>query len=185
MIQSLQQTIEALSRVTAEVKSAFGHLSVEQLNWKPATDKWSIAQCLDHIIVSNSTYYPQLNEVISARHKNSFYQNIEFISRFFGNYLIKETGNVVSKPMKSPATFAPSQSKIAATIVSDFEKHQKEFAALIQQLDKTNLQSIVISSPALSIITYNLTDLLTILVGHEQRHLNQAKNVLNHTGFPN
>ena len=176
--------VEEFGKVTVEGKSLFGNLSSAQLNWKPSQEKWSIAQCLDHLIVSNSTYYPQLNEVISRAHKNSFYQNLKFVSQFFGNYLIKETGPVVAKPMKSPPAFVPSQSEITASIVSDFEKHQNEFSQLVQQLSKVDLNSTVISSPALGIITYNLTDLLTILMGHEQRHLNQAKNVLNHSSFP-
>ena len=178
MTDLIKTTIGEFDRVTTEAKSFFGNLSSAQLNWKPSPDKWSIAQCLDHLIVSNSTYYPQLNEVTSGAHKNSFYQNLKFVSQFFGNYLIKETGPVVAKPMKSPPAFIPSQSEIAASIVSDFEKHQSEFSQLVQQLSKTDLNNTVISSPALGIITYNLTDLLTILVGHEQRHLNQAKNIL-------
>ena len=184
MTGAIENTIGELDKVTAEAKSLFGNLSPEQLNWKPAAEKWSIAQCLDHLIVSNNTYYPQFNELISGKHRNSFCQNIGFISKFFGGYLIKETGPVVAKPMKSPPAFAPSQSAIAASILSDFEKHQNEFTICIRQLDKVDLDETILSSPALKIITYTLTDLLIILGGHEQRHLNQAKNVLAHSGFP-
>lgn len=184
MADLINTTIGEFDKVTEQVKSLFGNLSATQLNWKLSAEKWSIAQCLDHLMVSNSTYYPTLTTVISGQHKNSFYQGIGFISRFFGNYLIKETGPVVGKPMKNPPAFAPSQSQIASTIIADFEKHQHDFSALIQQLSKTDLDKTVVSSPALGIITYSLTDLLTILAGHEQRHFNQAKNVLNHPSFP-
>lgn len=185
MSNSIQGTITEFSKITDEAKSLFGNLSSSQLNWKPSPGKWSIAQCLDHLIVSNTTYYTPLNEVVSGRHRNSFYQNLKFVSEFFGNYLIKETGPVVVNPMKSPPAFVPSQSEISPTIVADFEKHQKEFSFLLQQLEKIDLENTVLSSPALAIITYNLNDLLAILSGHEQRHLTQAKNVLNHRNFPN
>lgn len=184
MENQIQNALAELDKVTAEAKSLFGNLTAEQLNWKPSAEKWSIAQCLDHLIVSNSTYCPQFEEVSSGKHKNSFYQNIKFISKFFGNFLIKETGAIVAKPMQSPSAFVPSQSKIAASIVSDFEKHQKEFSNAIQQLEKVDLEKTIISSPALKIITYSLSDVLTIFVGHEQRHLTQAKNVLKHENFP-
>ena len=184
MINLTQQTMDAFNKVTVEAKALFQHLSPKQLNWKPSSEKWSIAQCLDHLIVSNSTYYPQFDEVILGKHKNSFYQNLKFVSKYFGDYLIKETGAVVSKPMKSPAAFVPSQSEIAGTIVTDFEKHQQEFCARIQQLGKVDMDETVLHSPALKIITYNLTDLLTILAAHEQRHLTQAINVLKHPDFP-
>ena len=179
MENQIQNSIQEFTKVTVEAKSLFGNLSAEQLNWKPSAEKWSIAQCLDHLVTSNTTYYPQFNEIISGAHRNSFYQNIQFISRFFGNYLIKETGAVVSTPMKSPTAFVPSQSEIAASIVADFEKHQQEFSACIKQLEKIDLDKTILHSPALKIITYSLADLLTILLGHEQRHLAQAKKVLN------
>lgn len=180
----IEITISKFEAVTAEVKSLFANLSLVQLNWKPSAEKWSIAQCLDHLMVTNQTFYPQLQEVISGNHKNSFYQNIKFISRYFGSYLIRETGSVVNKPQKNPPTWTPSQSDLPATIVSDFLKHQQEFSSLVSQLDKTDLENTVISSPALFIIIYSLNDALIILAGHEQRHLQQARNILSHPDFP-
>ncbi len=184
MSQSIKNAVDELCKVTIQTKALFGNLSSLQLNWKPTPEKWSIAQCLDHLIVSNSTYYPQLNEVISGQHRNSSYQNLKIISRFSGNYLIKQTGAIVSKPMKSPSAFIPSKSEISAAIVVDFEKHQNEFTSRLRKLDAIDLDNTVISSPALKIITYSLNDLLKILVGHEQRHLKQAKNILEHPKFP-
>jgi hypothetical protein len=174
----IAKTFEELGKVTAEANSVFGTLSFSELNWKPSSDKWSIAQCLDHLIVSNSTYYPQFNEIISGNHQNSFYQNIGFISRFFGSYLIKETGPVVGKPMKNPPAFTPSQSDLPPDILLKFETHQNEFAGTIAKLDKADLHKTVLYSPALKVFTYSLRDLLVILAGHEQRHLTQAKSVL-------
>ncbi len=180
----VEEAIKVFEAVSADAEKLFGNLSPQQLNWKPSVEKWSIAQCLDHLMVSNITFYPQLESVISGKHKNSFYQNIRLISRFFGNYLIRETGPVVNKPQRNPPVWTPAQSDLSPTIISDFLKHQQEFSWLIRQLEHVNLDSTVISSPALAIITYNLNDALTILAGHEQRHLLQAKNVLNHPSFP-
>lgn len=177
MQKEITTAIETLTLVSAEVQRNFADLTEQQLNWKPSPEKWSIAQCLHHLIVSNTTYFTTLQKVASGRHTNSFYQNIKFISRFFGNYLIKETGPVVSKPMKNPPAFAPSQSHLPATIVADFLKHQQQLIPLLEKLHKTDLNKTVISSPALAIITYTLTHLLIILAGHELRHLQQAKRV--------
>jgi|ERR1043165_795917 uncharacterized damage-inducible protein DinB len=171
-------TVREIEAITGEAVITFSNLSPSELNWKPQPQKWSIAQCLHHLIVSNSTYFPQLDEIIAGKHHNSFYQNIGTIARFFGDYLIKETGAVVGKSMKSPSAFVPSHSDIPGTIVADFGKHQAQLAQKIELLDKMNLDETVLYSPALKIITYSLRDLLVILAGHERRHLTQAKNVL-------
>lgn len=183
MQKPIEIALETFAKVSQEAEKSFGNLTANQLNLKPSPERWSIAQCLHHLIVSNETYYTPLQKIIDGRHRNSFYQNIGFISRFFGSYLIKETGPVISKPMKNPPVFAPSVSDLPGTIVTDFLKHQQQLSALVQQLDKTDLNNTVISSPALGIITYSLKDMLTILAGHEIRHLEQAKQILLYENF--
>ena len=49
-----------LNDISKQSLSEFGSLTSEQLNWKPASNTWSIAQNLDHLIVVNETYYPVL-----------------------------------------------------------------------------------------------------------------------------
>ena len=47
-----------LSDISRQYLSEFGSLTNEQLNWKPNSTVWSIAQNLDHLIVTNESYYP-------------------------------------------------------------------------------------------------------------------------------
>lgn len=183
MQKPIEIAIETFAKVSQETEKSFGNLTTYQLNLKPTPGRWSIAQCLHHLIVSNETYYIPLQIIIDGKHRNSFFQSIGFISRFFGSYLIKETGPVTSKPMKNPPVFAPSGSDLPGTIVTDFLKHQQQLSALVLQLDKTDLNNTIISSPALGIITYSLKDMLTILAGHEMRHLAQAKRILLNENF--
>jgi hypothetical protein len=60
MRERIEGLIDELGRVTGETRAAFGSLSRGQLNWEPAADGWSIAQCLEHLIVINSLYFPLL-----------------------------------------------------------------------------------------------------------------------------
>ena len=46
-----------LDEITAAVQAEFSGLDNTQLNRKPVADKWSIAQCLDHLVVSNDSYF--------------------------------------------------------------------------------------------------------------------------------
>lgn len=40
-----------IDNITRQTQSEFGALTYEQLNWKPNSNIWSIAQNLDHLIV--------------------------------------------------------------------------------------------------------------------------------------
>jgi hypothetical protein len=143
-----------------------------------------VAQCLDHLIVSNTTYFPQFEEVASGKHKNTFYQNIGFISRFWGEQLLKDVGPVVNRNFKNPAIFTPSQSDIDSDIVNQFSKHQAQLTGIIKKLDGVDLNKTVINSPVTGLIVYNLTHVLGVITAHEQRHIQQARRVMDNPSFP-
>ena len=42
-------------------------LNDEQLNWKPAPDSWSIAQCLDHLAVTSEKFDQYFTSAITPR----------------------------------------------------------------------------------------------------------------------
>lgn len=175
MLNNISEITEALNNLTNEVKLHFAHLNIEQLNYKPNETAWSIAQCLNHLIVANQTYYPQLKQIINGQHKNSFYQRVGFIADWMGNRLLKDIDpQTTTAKFKNPTVFAPSASHFSKSIVSEFETHQHELIALIQQLPSNQLQHAVISSPAAGVIIYRLVLALNIIVAHEKRHLAQA-----------
>lgn len=176
----IENRIKDLAGVTAEVEKQFLQLTAQQLNMKPAADKWSIAQCLHHLMVTNETYYPQFEKIIAGYHRNSFYQGIGFIASFMGRQMVNDLGPEKRKTFKNPGMFAPSQSDLPATIVADFINHQKQLEGYFYRLKKADLNKTVIYSPASKAIIYSLNDALKIITVHEQRHLLQAKEVMQH-----
>jgi DinB family protein len=45
----LQTVVGEAEKNAADARSVVSGLSDAQLNWQPAPDKWSIAQCLEHL----------------------------------------------------------------------------------------------------------------------------------------
>lgn len=174
---TLESLLKALNEVSAVAEQEFTALTAEQLNFKPGADKWSIAQCLDHLIVTNETYYPQFNEVISGKHKNSFFQSIKFVSNFFGKSMVRDLGPEKRKSFKNPGMFTPAQGNLPADIVSRYLAHQQIMQDYFKKLSEHDTENTVIHSPAAKVITYNLIDVMNIIVVHSQRHLQQALDV--------
>jgi DinB superfamily len=180
-IENLITKLEAVSR---SVESDFGSLTPEQLNWKPSTGTWSIGQCLDHIIVSNETYYPQLEKIISGKWKNSLWQNMAFLPKMWGKILIKSVSPGTAKKVKTASVFYPVSSGIPRTIIKEFVSHNKSLMEFMMRSSQANHDRIVITSPVSGFITYSLRDTFTILTLHEERHLQQSKRVMEAEGFP-
>ena len=173
-----------LDAVDQQARQNFAMLSSEQLNWKPSLEKWSIAQCLDQLMVSNTTYFPIFEQMIKGIYQPSLGVRINPLKKFFGRMGIKTLGPTPSKKFKNPQIFEPSSSNIPPTIVQEFSHHQDTLKFYFKQLQNLNTNKIFMASPVSPIISYSLKDAMAILAGHEQRHINQAMEVLHHPNFP-
>jgi hypothetical protein len=176
--------IDQIIKISNEAREKFSGLSESQLNWKPEPAKWSIAQCLDHLIVSNKTYYPSFEKLISHSYRLSFLQKLNPFKKMLGPIMVRSMCKGSKKTFKAPKIFEPSSSNISPGIVNDFVKHQEEMKHYFQRLSQLDTKNLVIASPVTGFITYTLADGLELLAAHEHRHLTQAENVLNHPNFP-
>jgi hypothetical protein len=182
--QYLEDLLHEVSLISKKVQAEFGRLSVEQLNWKPSPDQWSIAQCLDHLIQSNRQYFPLLEAVANGTRKQSFMEKLPGLPGFFGKMMLKALDPSNQKKLKSPASFQPSASQLPPTIVADFVQQQQQLTRLIKATDHVDHQKTIVSSPVSGLITFSLKDGISIIVVHEERHFMQAKRLLQATGFP-
>jgi hypothetical protein len=167
-----------IDEVTSSFKKAFGMLSAEQLNWKPNANTWSIGQNIDHLIVINSTYYPVIKSVKEGTYKLSFMSKMGFMVNFLGKAVLNAVQPDRKKKMKTFPIWEPTQSKIEADILNKFEKHQADLKQMITSCSDLLDKGTIISSPANRNIIYKLEMAFNIIVAHEQRHFEQAKEIL-------
>jgi hypothetical protein len=74
--------------VADETPCAFGRLSAQQINWKPIEGEWSIAQCFDHLIISNRPYAPLIEEVLEGRRRRRAWERMPLLPRFFARLVV-------------------------------------------------------------------------------------------------
>ena len=172
------------SLVAAEVRRAFGALSAEQLNWKPDAREWSIAQCLDHLILSNRPYVPIFEDLLAGRRHGRLRERVPVLPRLFGSLLIKTLRPDSGRKVQARPAFLPSASALPPAIVAAFVEEHERLQRLMEASRGLDLADIVITSPVLGLITYSLLDACRIIVAHEQNHFVQATRVGQAPGFP-
>ena len=180
----LPSLIAEANLVASETKSKFGRLTAAQLNWKPSADRWSVAQCFDHLLNSNKDYLPIFDSVLAGR-KSTFWEKMPVLPGLAGKMMIKTLDPASTRKLKAPKNFEPAQSDLSPSVIDDFVHQQRRIVEKMQATEHLDLEKIVITSPALAAITYSLMDAYRIIVVHEQRHFQQAKRVTEETGFPN
>jgi len=111
-------------------------------------------------------------------------QKLNPFNKVFGPIMVKHLGPQSKQKLKNPGLFTPSTSTLSSTIIEDFSKHQEILINYFNQLNLLNKDKIVITSPVSSFVSYSLHHAMQIITVHEQRHFNQAMNVLSHPNYP-
>ena len=178
----LRSLITAAHGIAAEAKSTFGRLTPLQLNWKPSAERWSVAQCFDHLLTTNKAYFPVIDGVL-AGHKPTFWERMPLIPRG-GKLLIKSLDPKSTRKFKARKNFQPAQSDIRASVIDDFVDHQGQVVEKMRSTEHLDVENIIVTSPVAAVMTYSLMDAYRIIVVHEQRHFEQAKRVTEEPSFP-
>ena len=165
-----------LDEITTAVQREFAGLDDTQLNGRPARDKWSIAQCLDHIVVSNETYYPAFESLINRKYRRSFWQIFNPFTNIAGKKGL-ELLKAGKTKLKAPRIFEPSKDVEIKNIVARFVAHQQKLGMLFDKLENAGVMDRVISSPVTSMLTLKVGDAINIIIEHELRHYKQALGV--------
>jgi hypothetical protein len=180
----LETLIRDARAIAEDTRASFGSLSASQLNWKPSRERWSIAQCFDHLITSNKGYLPIIESVRSGNKRNTFWERLPGWPGLAGKLLIKSLDPASTRKLKAPKSFQPAQSDVSETILDDFVAQQGQVIEGMKSTSHLDLEKIVVTSPALSLVTYSLMDAYRIIVVHEKRHLQQARRVTEEPTFP-
>ncbi len=170
--------------VVQDAKQKFGMLSFTQLNWKPGPEQWGVGECFEHLIMTNLPYFPIFEKIAKGEKQSTLWERMPFLPGFFGRVLINAVSPNASGKHKTSKRFQPGASQIDKDIINRFAEHQAQLIRHMKPTQHLELNQIIITSPAMALITYNLLDAYRILIAHERRHLQQAERVVGLTGFP-
>lgn len=163
---------------TQQFKEQFEELSVEELNRRPNGDTWSIAENIQHLISVNESYYPVVAALKEGKYKVPFTGKIGFFVNFMGNALLKSVEPSRRKKMKTFLVWEPQKANVDADILETFTRHHADLKRLISDSEALLQAHKVISSPANRNIVCTLEKAFDIIVAHEERHFNQAKEAM-------
>lgn len=118
---------------TQEFVEAFGKLTTEELNWKPNSKTWSIAQNIDHVILFNETYFSIIESLLKGTYKTPFLGRFKGLVSFFGKTVLKGVQPDQKKRMKTFPIWKPAKSEISVEILNQFKAHQIVLKSTIEK----------------------------------------------------
>lgn len=174
--QRIQQAIVDLKQADEDIKNLLH--SHKELLWKPAPDKWSAAQCVEHLVVSNVRYFSVLEDKLSSpvnKHHNQKLYKPTFWGKIIYNAV--DPDQMAHRKSKTQKIFRPQPTVEIPTLIRRFEQSQSQLLEFMHRMLETDATQ-KISSPASRLIRYSLADTMAILSKHEIRHYRQAQHVV-------
>jgi uncharacterized damage-inducible protein DinB len=181
---SLVDVRAALDDIARETQATFGRLGEHQLNWRPDATRWSVAQCLEHLLVSNRLIFSAAGEALAPSAPRTIWQRLPVLPGLFGQLLIRSQAPGGTRKYRAAPDAQPSASNITADIVQRFVAQQWEAATFLQTLDEQTAGRVIITSPFVRFMTYSMLDACRLVVAHGRRHFEQARRVTEMPGFP-
>ncbi len=157
-----------------------GGLTIDRFNWRPAAGRWSIAQCVVHLNVSAGLYAARIEDAIRSGRARGVLGSGPFAYNVLSRWMLRAVDPSNRRKARSPAKFAPSAGEIynPAAVLSEFHEAGARWERLLREADGLHLARVKVRSPVFPLIRFSLGASFAIQAAHEQRHLQQANDVL-------
>ena len=181
-IEAFRLQFEAIAR---EADALVAPLTDQQFNWQPRPDSWSVAQCLDHLNTTARMYLPMLDEGISDAIRRGVYGPGPFTYNWIGRLFVHVVKPTTKMKAKAPQAFQPPVGRSRSDVTAAFRAYQVQYVDRLRQANGLDLSRARARSPIVKWIKQPLGSAFAMMIAHEQRHLAQARRVLEAPGFPN
>lgn len=179
----VDQAREYLERSRNRVLTVTEGLSEAQLRFKPAPDRWSIAENLEHVVIVQERILGPVREQLhqaAALPPGTDRRQIEAI--------VLERVPDRSMKAKAPAPIEPTGSW---TLAETLERYTRNSSQLVEWLESTpDLREHALESAPLKFLTngaFTMMDgyqLILTAAGHEERHVRQIEEVKADPEYP-
>jgi hypothetical protein len=181
---SLADVREDLNAIARDTETTFAGLNAQQLNWRPDEQRWSVAQCFEHLLTSNDLMFRGAQAALDATEPGSVWRRLPGWPGFAGRALIRSQSPQATRKYTAPPSSRPALSAIDADVVQRFLQQLKSAAERAGALDEGLAARTIMTSPFLRVITYSVLDGWRLLVAHARRHVEQARRVMQAPAFP-
>jgi len=185
----LLQTVRDITQANIDYVSKYGKkLSDAQMSWSQNNATWNISQVLAHVNEYGNYYHPTIKKKIENTRFTSTKE--AFISSPLGRSAWKSMklgrANNVKRKFKAQKGYNPSNdtSLITGNEVETFIEQQKDFLSIIDLAATVNLRRVKIPISISKIVRLRLGDALLFVTYHNQRHIQQIKNLRDARNFP-
>lgn len=170
----IDKAVARLNEAGRRAQQAFGDATADQLNRRPGPGRWSAAECLEHLILSDSTYFGTLAAIADGSYRHTGWQRFSPLTGIWGALMKRQLKESVSFKMKTNPKLVPPPPTYGKEILERYKLNLAKFTGYVQGCKEVDLDRTILTSPLLAVVTYSLRDAVEFLAEHEHRHIRQG-----------
>jgi hypothetical protein len=164
-------------------------LTDAQFNWRPEAGRWSIAECVSHLIIVDGGDIAPLRAAIEKGRAQNRTGEGPYEYGLLARKFVSSQDLPVKKKFKAPKYYLPPPASELEKTMAEYRRVAGEIRALTISANGLHLGKVKAQFPQLpgvlrALIKMPLGARLALMVAHDRRHLWQAEQVRQHAGFP-
>lgn len=158
-------------------------LTAEQINWRFAPGSWSIAECIEHMSVTNELYVAATQHALdSAPASRASDGPVRY--RWLESFLLRQLEPPVKLRFKAPSAFQPASDLRPEMLRQKWEASHNGIAQLIRRADGVAFDKVKVQSPGSRFLKLHVGMVFHVIAAHDRRHLWQSDQLKAKPGFP-
>lgn len=160
--------------VIGRIRGMVTGVAPDALTRRPPNGGWSIAEVLEHLIVSADSYLEALRTIVQQKDHTPAQYDGTWKPSLMGGLLAQSLRN--PRKLPAPKGYKPGPSP-RPRVLDEFLQRQEDVGRVIAVAGAMNWRGVRMRSPVMPLLRMNLGDALTILVVHAERHAGQIERV--------
>jgi len=152
-------------------------LDEDRFTWRPGPDKWSIEECLGHLVVAGQQRVRVLEEGIRRGRERGLTGEGPFRYGPVERWFVRTSEPPVRRRAPAPRRFRPQHGQPVSAVLPTFLHLQSQLMAQAEAAWGLDLRRVKVASPVSRFLPMSLGMALAQTASHERRHLEQALRV--------
>lgn len=163
-------------------------LDPHQFWWRASQGSWSVAECLEHLVLAGQAHLEVIDEAVVGAHAEGRSGSSQSGRGWLGRFLVDAVEPPVRLRIPAPRRIRPERPEDPEAAGLDplerFLELREEIGRRLKAADGLDTGAVRVRSPFVPLVRISLDAEFAVVTGHERRHLWQARRVLGDRRFP-
>jgi hypothetical protein len=173
--------LEALANefraVNDRARALVGRVGLERLVQRPASGGWSVAEILDHLVLTTRAFLPRWEQASREAREGGLQSDGPYKTDFMGKSLIWILEPPYRMKVQTTPPFRPATLSAPDEVLPAFLASQDELLAALFEGRGLALDKVQVTSPFQEKMKYSAWSSFRIAAAHQRRHLWQAEQI--------